>query len=69
MELNEIRAQIDNVDQQLVELFVERMGLAAKVAQYKKENNMPIYVPSREREKLQRVAELSGSGMEEYTRV
>ena len=69
MELNEIRAQIDNVDQQLVELFVERMGLAAKVAQYKKENNMPIYVPSREREKLQSVAELSGSGMEEYTRV
>lgn len=69
MDLNEIRTQIDRVDQQLVQLFVERMGLSAKIAQYKKENNMPIYVPSREREKLHSVAELSGDGMQEYTRV
>ena len=56
MELSEIRKRIDEVDSKLVDLFVERMALSAQVADYKKENNLPIYVPSREREKLQEVA-------------
>lgn len=69
MELNEYRNQIDAVDEQLVQLFVERMNLSAKIADYKKEHNLPIYVPGREREKLQNVAELAGTEMDNYTRV
>ena len=69
MELNEYRNQIDAVDEQLVQLFVERMNLSAKIADYKKEHNLPIYVPGREREKLQNVAELAGVEMDNYTRV
>ena len=69
MELNEYRNQIDAVDEQLVQLFVERMNLSAKIADYKKEHNLPIYVPGREREKLQNVAELAGAEMDNYTRV
>ena len=44
MELNELRNQIDKVDDQIVQLFVERMGLSAQIADYKKENKLPIYV-------------------------
>ena len=55
MELNDIRNQIDQIDDQLVGLFVQRMNLSAQVADYKKQNNLPIYVPSREREILQEV--------------
>ena len=69
MELNELRNQIDIVDDQIVQLFVERMGLSAQIADYKKENKLPIYVPSREREKLQDVAKLAGPEMDNYTRV
>ena len=69
MELSELRNIIDGIDDQLVDLFVKRMDVAAQIAEYKKENNLPIYVPAREREKLQDVAEKAGSGMANYTRV
>ncbi len=69
MELNEIRKKIDVVDKKLVDLFVERMNLSKQVADYKKENQLPIYVPSRERQKLQDVAQQAGTDMENYTRV
>ena len=68
MELNELRNGIDQIDDQIVKLFVERMNLSAQIADYKKENKMPIYVPSREREKLQDVAKKAGD-MDNYTRV
>ena len=57
MDINEIRNEIDVVDDQLVKLFVKRMGLSAQIADYKKANDMPIYVPAREREILQDVAQ------------
>jgi len=69
MEINELRNEIDKVDDQLVRLFVERMNLSAKIADYKKENKLPIFVPSREREKLQNVAKQAGAEMDNYTRV
>lgn len=69
MELSEIRNNIDQIDDELVKLFVKRMEAAAQVADYKKEHNMPIHVPAREREKLMDVAQKSGPEMENYTRV
>ncbi len=69
MDLKEIREQIDSVDDQLVSLFVKRMALSAQVADYKKANNMPIHVPTREREILKDVAEKAGPEMANYTRV
>ena len=69
MDLKEIRNQIDQIDDQLVKLFVDRMGLSAKVAEYKKQNTLPIYVPAREREILQDVAAKAGPEMANYTRV
>ena len=69
MDLSEIRQDIDKIDDQLVKLFCERMSLSAKVADYKKANNLPIYHPGRERAILQKVAEKAGPEMENYTRV
>ena len=60
MDIQQLRNQIDQVDDQLVKLFAQRMALSAEVADYKKTNNMPIYVPAREREILQQVAEKAG---------
>ena len=69
MELKDLRGQIDRIDDQLVKLFGQRMEIAAQIADYKKENNLPIFVPAREREKLLDVATKAGPEMENYTRV
>ena len=69
MELKDLRNEIDNIDDELVKLFAQRMDVAAKIAAYKKENGMPILVPAREREKLTDVAQKAGPEMANYTRV
>ena len=69
MDLNELRTEIDQIDDELVRLFAARMDVAAKIADYKKEHNLPILAPVREREKLQDVAEKAGPDMANYTRV
>ena len=69
MDLNELRTKIDDIDTELVRLFTERMQIAGQVADYKKANNQPIYVPARERAILKDVAEKAGPEMANYTRV
>ena len=69
MDITELRGEIDNIDSELVRLFNARMEISAKVADYKKENHLPIYVPAREREVLQSVAEKADTDMANYTRV
>ena len=61
MELSEIRARIDSVDDQLLNLFLERMDLAEEVAKYKNEHHLPILNKTREREVLASVMEKAGS--------
>lgn len=69
MDISELRTQIDEIDKELVELFCKRMQVSAGVADYKRERNLPIYVPAREREILQDVAERAGSEFGGYTRI
>ena len=69
MDLQDYRKEIDAIDDELVRLFGQRMDIAAKIADYKKENNLPIFVPAREREKLADVAQKAGPEMANYTRV
>ena len=69
MELNELRQDIDKIDDELVRLFCARMDVAAKIADCKKQTGTPIFVPARERAKLQDVAEKAGPDMANYTRV
>ena len=60
MDLKEIRGKIDTIDQQLLQLFLERMATADEVAAYKNERHLPIMNKTREREILARVTEESG---------
>ena len=69
MDISELRSEIDKIDDELVKLFGQRMDVAARIADFKKENNLPILVPAREREKLANVAEKAGPEMSNYTRV
>ena len=66
MDLGEIRAKIDKVDDTILEAFLERMSLSDEVAKYKKENSMGILNKTREREILAKVSDKSGD-MERYS--
>ena len=69
MDLQELRGKIDQIDEQLVNLFVERMAVSAAIGDYKHANKLPVFAPSREREKLADVAQKAGPEMANYTRV
>ncbi|WP_346888584.1 chorismate mutase [Clostridium sp. UBA1056] len=47
-ELEQCRKEIDEIDRELLVLFERRMDVAVRVANYKKENNLPIYDEERE---------------------
>ena len=48
MDLNEIRQQIDTVDNEIVALLEERMKLVTRVSAYKQHTGKAIYDPERE---------------------
>jgi chorismate mutase/prephenate dehydratase len=50
MDLDNIREQIDKIDQELLERLNKRVQLAQQVGHYKLERGMEVYVPSREEE-------------------
>lgn len=68
MELSELRNEIDEIDQELVRLFCQRMQVSAKVADYKKAAGSPIYHPQREQEILKQVARMAGPELEVYAK-
>ena len=69
MELNELRNEINQIDEDLLNLFLRRMDVAEQVADYKRANNLPIYQPQREREILKKVADQAGPEKSGYARV
>jgi chorismate mutase / prephenate dehydratase len=66
MDLNELRAQIDQIDNDLLSSFCRRMDISAEMAVYKKENNLPVYVPSRERQKLNGIVSKTPEDIQTY---
>ncbi len=69
MDLENLRSQIDDIDTQLTELFVQRMHVCGDIARCKQEQNMTVVNEGREREILARVSKLSGDEMDGYTRI
>ena len=66
MGLNEIRERINVVNDEMLELFLERMRLSSEVAEAKKEQGLPILDKSREREILAKMTEKGGAENETY---
>lgn len=66
MDLNDYRGQIDEIDGKLVKLFEERLDVASGIAEYKRQNRLPVYDPAREREKLRAIGELVREDSQPY---
>ncbi len=58
--LTDIRAEIDDIDNKLVDLFRKRLEIVERVAANKKDRGAPIYDPVRERAILSKVAKAVG---------
>jgi len=58
-ELAELRAQLDEVDGQIVDLFEKRMDICKEVALYKIETGKKVFDRQREQEKLAKVKSLT----------
>lgn len=69
MSITELREEIDRIDNQLLRLFAQRMEVSSRIANYKKEHNIPIFDPTREREKLQDVGNKAGPELANHARV
>ena len=69
MNIEELRTKIDGIDSQLVKLLRERLEIAASIAAYKKERDLPVLDRSRERELLSKVAAQAGKEYEAETRI
>ncbi len=64
--LSELRMQIDELDNDLLELLAKRMRVSQEIGQYKKEHNMPILQTNRYEEILQkRIFQAHSMGMSE----
>lgn len=48
LDLQKIRKEIDIIDRELARLFEKRMDIVLKVAEYKKQNNLPVKDMARE---------------------
>ena len=57
MELNELRDQLNQIDNQLADLFCRRMAICQQVAQYKIKNNLPVLDQSREDQVIARLCQ------------
>ena len=58
--LKELQSKIDEINSKILNLVVKRNQIVKKVKEYKKQENLPIYNPKREKEiyeKMRKAAE------------
>ena len=68
MDINELRASIDQIDGELTALFRKRMETAAQIAEYKQKNSLPVFNRERERDILNSVTESVPAELQGYTK-
>ncbi len=69
MDLVQLRSQIDDIDNEMIRLFGERMDICKQIALAKQEQGMATLDKSREREILSRISQAAGEDMDRYARI
>jgi len=55
MTIDDLRAEIDRLDSELLKIFNQRAVLALQIGELKKETGLPIFDPGREKKIFQRM--------------
>ena len=66
MTLEELRARIDVIDDEILQAFVERMEVAAQISEIKRQTGKAVLDPARERQKLADVTAKLPPELEQY---
>ena len=66
MDLSKLREQINEIDSEMLDLFLRRMQVSSNVAEYKRKNGLPVLDAARERELLANIAQQAGEDLDEY---
>ena len=61
MQLEDYRKRIDEVDDKLISLLEQRMGISCEIAEFKARENIPTVDDGREKVKLFEVANKTGN--------
>ena len=69
MNIQDLRVKINQIDEQLVKTFEERMQVSLEIAKYKKENGMPVFDPARERDVLNKQTAAVSEEMAMYVKL
>ena len=67
--LDQMRNDIDTIDEKLTDLFKERMEKSLEIAKYKKDHKLPVFSDKREKEILHKVSEQIGEPFDGYARL
>jgi chorismate mutase/prephenate dehydratase len=65
-DLKELREEIDEIDQQIVDLYQTRMQVAAEVAEYKIETGKKVFDKERENSKLEKLTAMGNCEFNSY---
>ncbi|MPY87233.1 MAG: chorismate mutase [Luteitalea sp.] len=65
MSIDELRRDIDDIDEQIVQLLNKRARCALQVGRFKKEAGLDIYQPDRERDVLEHVRRRNGGPLDD----
>lgn len=55
MDIEQLRKEIDRLDGELLRIFNERASLALRIGEIKKDRDLPVYDPERERRIFERM--------------
>ena len=58
MKLTDLRKQIEEIDQEMLDLFIKRIDISSQIGAYKKEHHLPILDEQREKDLLEKQKQL-----------
>jgi chorismate mutase len=59
MDISDLRKRIDEIDRKLVELVNERARIAQEIGRLKRDRQMPVYEPEREKRIFENICQLN----------
>lgn len=63
--IDDMRREIDRLDDQLLEIFNRRAALALKIGELKKRSQLPVYDPAREKAIFRRMQEKNSGPLDD----
>ncbi len=67
-DLNDLRGKLDQIDNDILDLFEARIATCREIGNVKRESGMDVYVPAREEEKFKALEEIAGFESRPYVR-